>query len=146
EELVHVLVSHPTPPVFDGAEKRNALRNRDEIRFWQLYVDPSSSTAFHDDEGQQGGLPASSRFVILGDLNASAEEGDGLREGIRGLLESPWIQRKLRPVSRGGAEHSPNNPLGETPTAAWRMRADYVLPSVAGWEFVDTGVFWPSKT
>ena len=31
---VHFLVSHPTPPVFDGAEDRNGRRNLDEIRFW----------------------------------------------------------------------------------------------------------------
>ena len=30
---VHVLVSHPTPPVFDGPEDHNGLRNFDEIRF-----------------------------------------------------------------------------------------------------------------
>ncbi|MBA2389120.1 MAG: endonuclease/exonuclease/phosphatase family protein, partial [Geodermatophilaceae bacterium] len=31
---VHFLVSHPTPPVFDGDEDRNGRRNHDEIRFW----------------------------------------------------------------------------------------------------------------
>ncbi|MDQ3106173.1 MAG: GAF domain-containing protein, partial [Actinomycetota bacterium] len=31
--LVHALVSHPTPPVFDGTEDRNGKRNHDEIRF-----------------------------------------------------------------------------------------------------------------
>jgi hypothetical protein len=31
---VHVLASHPTPPVFDGDEDRNGRRNSDEIRFW----------------------------------------------------------------------------------------------------------------
>ena len=29
---VRFLVSHPTPPVFDGAEDRNGTRNHDEIR------------------------------------------------------------------------------------------------------------------
>jgi hypothetical protein len=29
---VHFLVSHPTPPTFDGAEDRNGTH--DEIRFW----------------------------------------------------------------------------------------------------------------
>ena len=33
-EVVHFLVSHPTPPVFDGPEDRNGRRNFDEIRFW----------------------------------------------------------------------------------------------------------------
>ena len=35
---VHILASHPTPPVFDGYEKRNLKRNNDEIRFWADYV------------------------------------------------------------------------------------------------------------
>jgi phenylpropionate dioxygenase-like ring-hydroxylating dioxygenase large terminal subunit len=33
KETVHFLVSHPTPPVFDGPEDRNGTRNHDEIRF-----------------------------------------------------------------------------------------------------------------
>ena len=37
-KTVHFLVSHPTPPVFDGAEDRNGRRNLDEIRFWADYV------------------------------------------------------------------------------------------------------------
>ena len=32
---IHVLASHPTPPVFDGEEDRNGKRNHDEIRFWR---------------------------------------------------------------------------------------------------------------
>ena len=32
-KTVHLLVSHPTPPVFDGPEDRNGHRNFDEIRF-----------------------------------------------------------------------------------------------------------------
>ncbi|MGD8708933.1 MAG: endonuclease/exonuclease/phosphatase family protein, partial [Ectothiorhodospiraceae bacterium] len=35
---IHLLCSHPTPPVFDGAERRNARRNHDEIRFWADYL------------------------------------------------------------------------------------------------------------
>ena len=36
--VVHLLASHPTPPVFDGPEDRNGVRNADEIRFWADYV------------------------------------------------------------------------------------------------------------
>ena len=39
---VHVLAAHPTPPVFDGPEDRNGLRNFDEIGFWADYVSPRS--------------------------------------------------------------------------------------------------------
>ena len=37
-ETVHFLVSHPTPPAFDGPEDRNGRRNHDEIRFWADYI------------------------------------------------------------------------------------------------------------
>jgi 3-phytase len=36
---IHLLLSHPTPPVYDGPEDRNGLRNRDELAFWRLYVE-----------------------------------------------------------------------------------------------------------
>ncbi len=36
---LHVLISHPTPPAFDGPEERNKRRNHDEIRFWADYID-----------------------------------------------------------------------------------------------------------
>ena len=42
-KTVHFLVSHPTPPVFDGPEDRNGRRNFDEIRFWADYVMPQRS-------------------------------------------------------------------------------------------------------
>ena len=41
KKTVHFLVSHPTPPTFDGTEDRNGTRNHDEIRFWADYVSPS---------------------------------------------------------------------------------------------------------
>ncbi len=54
---VHFLVSHPTPPVFDGPEDRNGTRNFDEIRFWADYVTPGPTSAYiYDDEGGRGGL------------------------------------------------------------------------------------------
>ena len=43
-EKVHFLVSHPTPPVFDGPEDRNGRRNFDEIRFWADYITPGRSS------------------------------------------------------------------------------------------------------
>ena len=53
---VHFLVSHPTPPVFDGPEDRNGTRNFDEIRFWADYITPSQSSYIYDDVGRRGGL------------------------------------------------------------------------------------------
>ena len=53
-DTVHFLVSHPTPPTFDGAEDRNGRRNHDEIRFWADYV--SDARYLYDDRGRRGGL------------------------------------------------------------------------------------------
>ncbi len=46
---LHLWVSHPTPPVFDGDEDKNGRRNHDEIRFWKLYA--SGDSALTDDAG-----------------------------------------------------------------------------------------------
>lgn len=145
EQIVHVLASHPTPPVFDGPERRNALRNRDEIRFWLQYIDGSNGSTLYDDAGVTGGLAQGTRFVIVGDLNASASEGDSIAGGIDALLASPKIQESIVPSSIGAAEHRPEHPKASEHTALWGLRADYVLPSVAGFANSAAGVFWPSR-
>jgi 3-phytase len=60
-EIVHILAAHPTPPVFDGPEDRNGLRNADEIRFWDDYVTPGKGGYIYDDQGHTGGLAAGER-------------------------------------------------------------------------------------
>ena len=46
KKIVHFLVSHPTPPVFDdppafpAGVDFNGRRNYDEIRFWADYISP----------------------------------------------------------------------------------------------------------
>jgi hypothetical protein len=142
-QTIHILASHPTPPTFDGAEDRNGKRNHDEIRFWKDYI--SDGTYIYDDQGHKGGLKPDSRFVILGDQNASPDEGNAISEGIKSLLNSPKINNELAPASKGGAEHSPTNTFAKNHTAFWRMRADYVLPSKKGFKILDSGVFWPAK-
>lgn len=69
-KTIHVLASHPTPPVFDGLEDRNGKRNYDEIRFWADYVTPGKGDYIYDDQGRVGGLTPGSSFVIMGDQNA----------------------------------------------------------------------------
>ncbi len=46
-EDVHFLVSHPTPPVFDGPEDRNGTRNNDEIRLWADYITGGETARLH---------------------------------------------------------------------------------------------------
>ncbi|WNO61521.1 endonuclease/exonuclease/phosphatase family protein [Rheinheimera sp. MMS21-TC3] len=145
-ETVRVLMSHPTPPAFDGPEKRNANRNHDEIRFWLDYISENKADYIYDDNGKKGGLEEAVRFVIMGDQNASADkEGNALHCAICNLVNHDKVNNSLAPKSKGGAEHSPDNPVATFHTAAWRMRADYVLPSKFGFSVKESGVFWPAK-
>jgi len=143
---VHILASHPTPPVFDGDEDRNGRRNHDEIRFLADYVDAAKSNYIYDDKGRKGGLAPDSRFVILGDLNASAVEGDATNNPIGMFERSSLINTSIVPTSEGGAENAPNNPHGATHTASWKIRVDYVLPSTFGIRVEQAGVYWPATS
>ena len=141
-KTIHILASHPTPPVFDGPEDRNGKRNHDEIRFWNDYISPKKATYIYDDNGKKGGLQEDQAFVILGDLNASSVDGDALKSGISDLINNNKIQDAM-PQSQAGKIHTPTNSNAKHHTAFWRMRADYVLPSVNGLTINNSGVFWP---
>lgn len=143
--VIHMLASHPTPPVFDGEEDRNGKRNHDEIRFWADYVDPAKSSYIYDDEGNTGGLSAQSRFVILGDLNASPVEGDATGDPMSLLIGSSHVNGTVMPSSTGAVENDPDNENAPNHTADWQMRADYVLPSQFGLDVEQTAVFWPGQ-
>ena len=136
---VHLLASHPTPPVFDGPEDRNGRRNHDEIRFWADYVraDPADSAYIYDDDGVYGGLDPAERFVILGDQNADTDEGDAYPGAIDPLLDHPRVLYDRA--------NPPAAPDGDTDTATFGLQADYVLPSShKGMQTLDQGVFWPT--
>lgn len=147
---VHLLASHPTPPVFDGPENRNGKRNHDEIRFWSDYLTAGADGAWiRDDHGGAGGFDGE-LFVIVGDLNASPVEGDAIPAAIRNLLQNPRVDAATVPTSAGGAAHQPNNPHAATHTASWGpptrgLRVDYALPAAApAWRVTGAGVFWPA--
>ncbi|GAB2680278.1 endonuclease/exonuclease/phosphatase family protein [Barrientosiimonas humi] len=155
---VHVLASHPTPPVFDGPEDRNGLRNADEIRLWADYVSgPSRSRYIYDDAGQRGGLKPGSRFVIAGDQNSDPYDGDSLPGAVQQLLTNKRVNTSLTPWSEGAVEAAREqggaNLTHRTPakydTADFaeppgNIRADYVLPS-RNLKMLDARVFWPVK-
>lgn len=143
-QTIHLLASHPTPPVFDGPEDRNGTRNHDEIRFWADYIDHTASDYIYDDAGMTGGLPRRSSFIVVGDQNASADEGDAYDGAIEQLLNSPLVNTVLTPMSDGGEENSGSD-FAATHTASWGMRADYVLPSHEGLAMQQAGVFWPTE-
>lgn len=146
---IHLLASHPTPPVFDGEEDRNGRRNHDEIRFWVDYINADVNSYHYDDSGTTGGLKTqdsdSAMFVIAGDLNANDIEGDAYPGAMSQLLEHNKINNYSAPTSKGGAENKPDNPNAPAHTAYWGMRADYVVPS-ASLTVVDSGVFWPERS
>ncbi len=158
-EVVHALVSHPTPPVFDGPEDRNGKRNYDEIRFWSDYVTPGKGDYIYDDNGIRGGLVPGSSFVIMGDQNADPNDGDSYNRAILQLLQNPNINTNSIPSSPGGSQQAAlqgganathrSNPAFDTAdfadTAPGNLRADYVLPS-ADLDITNSGIFWPLNT
>jgi len=141
---LHILASHPTPPVFDGPEDRNGKRNFDEIRFWIDYLTPSAASYIYDDNQHFGGLANDQAFVILGDLNADAIDGNAIKSGITRLTQHPRVVDP-KPNSEGGKLHRRDNPNAKHHTAFWGMRADYVLPAKAQLKVLDSGIFWPTE-
>lgn len=156
-ETVHVLASHPSPPSFDGPEKRNAKRNHDEIRFWSDYVTPSAGRYIYDDRGGRGGLNPSESFVIMGDLNSDPVDGDSVPGAIQQLLLNKRIIDPM-PASDGAPEAAQRqgganlthrgDPAYDTADfndnpAPGNLRVDYVLPSRKGLLWTQAGVFWP---
>jgi hypothetical protein len=155
---VHFLVSHPTPPVFDGAEDRNGTRNHDEIRFWSDYVMPSRSGYIYDDDGVVGGIEPGEPFVIAGDQNSDPFDGDSIPGSAQLLLDNPRVNDKFTPTSSGGVwaaetqgganESHIGDPAQDTADfadgAPGNLRADYVLAS-KNLRIVDGAVFWPAE-
>ena len=126
---LHLLTLHANTPVFDGPEDRNGWRNRDELRFWQLYLDgwaPDGTPPF-----------AAGRFAVIGTLNVDPDRGEGRRDDLRALLDHPRLQ-----------DVRPSRPGGGTETVDWPdphpgdLRVDYILPSAA-LTITASGVLWP---
>ncbi len=155
--IVHFLVSHPTPPVFDGPEDRNGTRNHDEIRFWGDYVMPSRSDYIYDDSGHYGGLAGGDLFVIAGDQNSDPYDGDSIPGAIQQLLDNPKVNARHTPSSAGGPEAAAlqggindehlSDPAYDTADfgdeAPGNLRVDYVLPR-KNMKIMDSGVYWPT--
>jgi hypothetical protein len=155
-KVVHFLVSHPTPPVFDGPEDRNGTRNHDEIRFWSDYISPGRRSAYiYDDDGASGGLKPGSMFVIAGDQNSDPFDGDSIPGSAQLLLDHPLVNDRLIPSSPGAVEQTQlqdainltheGDPAFDTADFAeppGNLRVDYVLPRV-NMKIEDGAVFWP---
>jgi hypothetical protein len=157
--LVHFVVAHPTPPVFDGPEDRNGRRNHDEIRFLRDYVcSEFNGDYIVDDVGKSGDLSAGSLFVVAGDLNADPSDGDGIHAGIKSLIESASVNQSRIPDSDGATEaaiaqgdkntlhtgDAKNDTTDFNDRSVGNIRCDYVIPS-KDLKIVDSGVFWPKR-
>jgi endonuclease/exonuclease/phosphatase family protein len=156
DKVVHFLVSHPTPPVFDGPEDRNGTRNFDEIRFWADYITPGGGDYITDDEGVSGGLAQGELFVIAGDQNSDPLDGDSIPGAIQQLLDHPLVNARETPKSNGAKEAAElqgganlthrSDPKFDTADfsdrAPGNLRADYVLPR-STLEIHTSAVFWP---
>jgi endonuclease I len=153
---VHILASHPTPPVFDDPASgapwiagvdHNGRRNSDEIRFWSDYVNPAASSYIYDDNETpgtaSGGLPANTRFVICGDQNADNNEGDSTDPAIKQLIgggvipANPAVNSTFLPAGGSGPEPD------DTAAFSGGVRVDYALPSAFGLTVNSGAVFWP---
>ena len=167
--IVHFLASHPTPPVFDGAEDRNGRRNFDEIRLWADYITGGDTANYiYDDHGKRGGLKKGEQFVIAGDQNSDPIDGDSIPGSIQQLLNNPRVNTTVAPTSLGGpawsaiqglqnatqrgdpafdtADFCDIAPVSVPPfppcSGPGNLRADYVLPS-SDLSITGSGVFWP---
>ncbi|UZR94372.1 endonuclease/exonuclease/phosphatase family protein [Chondrinema litorale] len=155
-ETLHVIVAHPTPPVFDAAEDKNGKRNHDEIRLITDYI--NNAAYLYDDKGVKGGLESGAYFVIGGDMNADPNDGDTYDHAIRKLLEdkkvnAAVIEGSKIPKSKGGVANtkkSDNEQLKaqisdpKYDTSDWGLRVDYLIPS-ANINVKKSGIFWPEN-
>ena len=160
-QIVHFLVSHPAPPIFNNPANHNTKRNRAEVDFWNDYI--ASKDYFYDDNGKKGGLPKGAMFVIAGDLNADPDYGDGMLKPINDLLNNALVNSTATlptqpdiPKSNGAEYFLKNNcpsnrdcsrDYGNTITSVSTLRLDYVIPSrnlaVRSNSDPKSGVFWP---
>ncbi len=133
---VDIMAFSATPPVFDGPEDRNGLRNRDELRLWTQVLDGAFGAAPRD-------------FVVLGNANLDPADGEGLHDAMQAFLADPRLTDP-RPASPGGKAAADPDQSGDPAldTADWpdgapgNLRVDYALPA-ATWTVTGAGVFWP---
>lgn len=148
ERTLHLLCSHPTPPVFDGPEDAHGRRNHDELKFWADYLTNATTAEWiRDDQGRIGGLDHAATFAILGDLNSDPvrSESDYGRPPIDWVRLHPRVQDP-QPTSAGAEQSSnPKNLASFAPFKTSEFgRLDYVLPS-RNLKHGGGGVYWPAK-
>lgn len=129
DEVVHFVLLHPVTPVYDVI---NTYRNHDELHALQLFL-----------EGKLPGvdpLPEGAKYVVIGDLNADPEDGDGIEGSIQQVLDHPGLTAFF-PEGHGtkysnGARNTYLGGCGlddgstvDDPTTHFQLQLDYLLPS-----------------
>jgi endonuclease/exonuclease/phosphatase family metal-dependent hydrolase len=120
------LAAHPTPPVFDGDEDRNGWRNFDEIRLLKLLASRGSN--LKNDRGANFQMPEEDGFVLMGDLNADPDKGDGREGAIMQLLTHPEVNQTAS-LGRLVPEVTDVKLTSVRNTSAFGLRVDYIIPS-----------------
>lgn len=130
--VVHAILLHASIPVRGPLNKE---RNGDQLNFLNEYI---SGRALPGVEPFEIGKP----FVVMGDLNADPERGEGIKEAIRRLLENSALNGLVpsRPtfLEGGGVETPTLDPGG------FSLRLDYILPS-HDFVVLRQEVFWPEE-
>lgn len=135
--VISLLAFDATPPVFDGPEDFNGLRNHDELLVWERVLD-----------GEMGDVPRNP--ILIGNANIDPFDGDGLQGSIRRILQHPDLQDP-QPRSVGAQLAADTTHAGPPAldTADWsddtpgNLRVSYVLPA-SNLTVTNAGVFWPA--
>ncbi|WP_246849667.1 endonuclease/exonuclease/phosphatase family protein [Rubellimicrobium arenae] len=135
---VTLLAWSATPPIHDGPERRNSLRNADELAVWLRLLD-----------GDLGPVPEGA--VVIGNANLDPMDGAGLRDDMLKVLADPRLQDPL-PRSEGARADADPGQVGDPAldTVDWpggsegpgNLRVTYILPA-ATWHVIGSGVVWP---
>lgn len=159
DSILDLIIAHPTPPVFDGEEDKNGLRNFEELRLIKALIEGpevlASDFKLYSDQGNLA-QKVSPPFVVMGDLNASSTGGNALvSDGVKAIEQlllsevvSPLAYEQndnMIPSSAGALENTPDTPYAKFHTARWGMRVDYIIPSMQQVDVIDSGTFWPGK-
>jgi len=144
DQVLYLVMLHTVPPAFDPI---NPYRNHDELHGLALFLD-----------GQLPGiepLPADAKFIVMGDLNADPEDGDGSIAGaIQQVIEHPavvgWFPSGAGFKGQNGQYNTYLSGCGyddgttvQDPADKWQMQLDYMLPSTNIGTPLEGAVFWP---
>ncbi|HZO17014.1 MAG TPA: endonuclease/exonuclease/phosphatase family protein, partial [Polyangiaceae bacterium] len=143
DQVLYLVLLHTVSPAFDPI---NPYRNFDELRALRMFLD-----------GELPGvepLPVDAKFVVIGDLNADPDDGDGLPGAIEQIIDHPSVVAAF-PSGAGtkgqnGQYNSylsgcglDNGTVVQDPTTKFQLQLDYILPSATIGQPLETFIFFP---